>query len=237
MKKMITLVLVACMLCAMMVPALAANFTPSVSGKPAPVLKPLDEDAMAIIRFDDPDQDDDGTDDGDDNEDVKIPFGALIITPVSEKDEAPQAIKETLEWAYEDIKSKTSLSELSAADEINSALEEMGKDLTVDDMVVRDLFDARLVGIYEDMLPAPGKSIEICFDLQLDPDQTLIVISSLDNETWYCVDPANVVINEDGSVTVRFAELCAIAFLVDGAEIVIDPNAEDTVVSPQTGEF
>lgn len=234
MKKLVSLILIAVLLVAAMAPAFAANFTPSVSGKPAPDTVPVPgdngEEYDAIIG------------NGGNLVSGVIP-GGLIVTPVSKRDEAPnQDISDSLNEAYEQIKNSDSPADLPAGnggtvgDKIDEVLSDMGSDLKADDLVVRDLFDVSMTDEYENQL-TDGNYVEITFDLGLDPDQELIVLQSSDKETWEVLDPSNVVINEDGSVTVRLYKLGVLAFLVDGEAIFLDPSAEDTVASPQTGEF
>lgn len=232
MKKLISLILVAILMFAVMAPAFAEQFTPSVSGKPAPSVKPVPgEDGEEF----------EGVIGNNGNLVSGVGGGNLIVTPVSKRDEAPNKdISDALNKAYDQIKNSDSVGDLPAGngntieDDINDAL--AGSGLTADDMVVRDLFDVSLTDEYKNQI-TNGNYLEVTFDLGLKPGQTLIVLQSSDKENWEVLDPSNVIINEDGSVTVRLYKLGVLAFLVDGTEIIIDPSADDTVVSPQTGEF
>jgi len=123
-----------------------SNFTPSVSGKPAPdVVPPSGADPDIIARI------------YNENDELisEVPDeGWLVITPVSRRDTAEdKEVRERLEWAYNQIQTTPRLGDLDdeagdgIGDEIDKVLDKTGfDDLDSDDMIVRDLFDATLYG-------------------------------------------------------------------------------------------
>jgi len=213
-----------------------SNFTPSVSGKPAPdVVPPSGADPDIIARI------------YNENDELisEVPDeGWLVITPVSRRDTAEdKEVRERLEWAYNQIQTTPRLGDLPSETagegvgaQIDSVLDRTGfADLTSDDLIVRDLFDASLYGDeYVDALNDDGHYIEITFDLGVDPDDPLVILITNDNKTWQVLDPSCYVINPDGSVTMQLEELGAIAILVDAEDLVVDENT--SVKSPKTGE-
>jgi len=212
-----------------------SNFTPSVSGKPAPdVIPPKGAEEGIIARIYDEE----------DKLVSEVPDeGWLVITPVSRRDTAEdKEVRERLEWAYNQIQTTPRLGDLDdeagdgIGDEIDKVLDKTGfDDLDSDDMIVRDLFDATLYGTeYVDALNDDGHYIEITFDLKVDDDDPLVILITNDNKTWQVLDPDNYTINADGSVTMFLEELGTLAVLVDSEKQTADK--ESGTKSPKTGE-
>lgn len=222
-KKLSSLLLAGILALSMSVPALAAEFTPSVESKAAPeVVTQTDSsgnECAAIIY------------DADGKELVSVPTGDLIVTPVSVTDEASDETKEVLEAAYEQLKSVSSLAELSS--DLESIIKEVSTDLTLDDLVVRDLFDVTVTGTYAEYLSQDGSSISIRFKLSADAESLAAVLHNLEGTTWETVSNDRITRNTDYTADVVFYSLSPVAFLFDAGKLSVDPNAPD---SPQTGE-
>ncbi len=222
-KKVVSAFLMVCLLAAITSTALAANFTASVTGKQAPAVSAettqSGEQAAAIIR------------DAQGSEVMGVPFGELIVTPVSEAHEADEDIKTRLIDAYDQILNVETLDELN--DELVHALTRLSDEVGVEDLVVRDLFDVTVRGTYKEALDIDGNSITVTFDLGIDPDSLLMVLHNIQGVEWETVPENRIQRGEDGSVSVTFYSLSPVAFVVDSAKIVVDPNAPS---SPQTGE-
>lgn len=215
--------------------ASTGNFTPSVSGKAAPDLITPEGAAEGIIAriYDE--------------NDVLISEvpdeGWLVVTPVSRRNSAEdKEVRERLEWAYNQIQTTKRLGDLTSengtgiADGINAVLTESGfNDLTSDDMIVRDLFDASLYGDeYLRTLNDEGHYIELRFDLKMNANDPLVILITNDNKTWRVLDWSDYTVNADGSVTLYLDELGVIAVLVDSEEQTIEK--ENAAKSPKTGE-
>lgn len=222
-KKIFALFLAVAMITAMSIPAMAAEFTPSVEAKPAPeVVTQTDSngnECAAIIY------------DADGNEIAGVPSGDLIVTPVSADDASSAEIKEKLDAAYEQLQSVSSLTELSA--DLETVIKEVSPDLTVDDLVVRDLFDVTVSGTYAEYLSQEGNSITIRFKLSADADSLAAVLHNMEGTTWETVTNDRITRNDDYTADVVFYDLSPVAFLFDAGKLSVDPNAPD---SPQTGE-
>ena len=210
------------------------SFTPSITGKAAPdVIAPDKKDTSIIaLIYNELDQ-----------LISKVPDeGYLVITPVSRRTVAEdKEVRERLEWAYNQIITTPRIgnlpagSNLSVAAGIDAVLDASGfADLTSDDMIVRDLFDASLYGTeYVSALREEGHYIEIIFDLKVDPNDPLVILLTNDNKTWKVLDWSAYEINPNGTVTVRLEEMGALAILVDAESSTTDGS---DVKSPKTGE-
>lgn len=223
-KKLSSLLLAGILALSMSVPALAAEFTPSVESKAAPeVVAQTDSsgnECAAIIY------------DADGKELIGVPTGDLIVTPVSSTNETASAeTKKALDDAYEQLKSVSSLAELSS--DLESIIKEVSADLTLDDLVVRDLFDVTVTGTYAEYLSQDGSSISVRFKLSADAESLAAVLHNVEGTTWETVSNDRITRNTDYTADVVFYSLSPVAFLFDAGKLSVDPNAPD---SPQTGE-
>ena len=219
-KISVTLVAIA-MVAAMAVPAFAADFTSSVTGKSAPetvtTTNSSGETVAAIIY------------DANGKEVASIPVGSLTVTPVSEAKTANASVSKQLTAAYEQLQT-TPLDSIAPA--LTESVKTYSPQMTVEDLVVRDLFDVSLDNSAKEQLAKNGNAIKIQFALNLPSDALLLVLHNTEGTAWELIADNKVVRNSDGSVTVEFDSLSPIAFLTDGGSLATDPNAP---TSPQTG--
>lgn len=222
-KKIFTMFLSIALATVLSIPAMAAEFTSSVEAKPAPeIVAQTDSkgnECAAIIY------------DAEGKEVTGVPSGDLIVTPVSADSAPSPEIKEKLEAAYEQIRSVSSLTELS--EELEPVIKEVSPSLTVDDLVVRDMFDVTVSGTYADYLSQEGHSISIRFNLSADANSLAAVLHNIAGSTWETVSNDRITRNSNRTADVVFYELSPVAFLFDSEKLNIDPNAP---ASPQTGE-
>lgn len=220
MKKITVTLLALTMIVTMSITAMAAGFTPSIEGKEAPktisVTNAAGETVAAIIY------------DANGKEVASIPVGALTVTPVSAAQQADAAIKNSLTAAYDQLNS-TALDTI--VPELGKAVQNYSAEMTIEDLVVRDLFDVSLDEAAMQQFRESGNTIKIQFDVNLPSDTLLLVLHNIEGTSWELISDEKVVRNGDGSVTVEFDSLSPIAFLTDGGSIAVDPNAPD---SPQT---
>ena len=73
--------------------------------------------------------------------------------------------------------------------------------------------------------------LEITFDMGLQPDDTLIVVCASGIEYWHVMDAENVIINQDGTVTLRMKHPAVLALMVERAG-TININAAELVTAP-----
>ncbi|NCB93991.1 MAG: hypothetical protein EOM40_15740 [Clostridia bacterium] len=222
-KKIMGLFLATVLMVTMSNSAMAAEFTPSVEGKPAPeVVTQTGKDGKeyAAIIYD-----------ANGNEMVGVPAGNLTVTSVAGKDSASPEIQKKLDEAYEQLKSVNSLTELS--DQLESVIKEISPDLTVEDLVVRDLFDVSVPSEYEEYLKKEGASLSVRFKLSAEAEALAAVLHNTEGTEWETVSNDRITRNKDLTADVVFYGLSPVAFLYDAGQLDVDPNAPD---SPQTGE-
>lgn len=209
----------------------AVNFNPSVEQKPAPTVDTVTDangnEVSAIIR----DQN------GEEVHGVSIDSGELIVTPISQASQAAQAISEMLTNAYEQIQQADTIADLVPDVDVASLLTAMGSGSSVEDLVVRDVFDVSVSGEAAEFLAQEGNTITFRFQLNIAPSSTLLVLHNYEGSNWEVIDDDKVVINNDGSVDVTFESLSPVAFVVDQTETYTSASTDaDAPTSPQTGD-
>ena len=230
MKKFASLLMAALLMVAMALPASAAvNFVDSVEQKPAPSVETVTDasgnEVSAIIQ------------DANGNEVHGVTAEQMSITPVSGAASAPAEIREQLEAAYEQIQNAASVADLVPDVDVASLLSAMGSSSSVEDLVVRDVFDVSVSGEAAEFLAQEGNAITIRFQLNIAPSSTLLVLHNYEGSNWEVIDDDKVVINNDGSVDVTFDSLSPVAFVVDQTETDTSASTDDDApTSPQTGD-
>ena len=224
MKKIAAFLLTAVLVLGSSMSVMAADFTPSVTQKEAPevkVMKMADgTEVYGIFR------------DKDGKEIAGLKRGDIIITPVAKRDSASAQIKKNLDEAYDCIQKAKNTTDLYA--KMAEVLKKAGSDATPDDLVVSDLFDVTFTDGYGGYMDVEGNTLTLTFDVKKTPGQTLVILTRCDGVNWEPVDPKNVTINADGTVTVTFEKFCPVAFLTDVASVSADPNGP---TSPQTNDI
>ena len=174
MKKIVVILSAILLVVALAVPSFAAGFTPSVEQKGAPtVVSATDADGNAFAD------------------------GEVIVTPVSAADSADAAIADGLKAAYEQIKAAATLTDIAPS--IGDYLKEIGSEASVEDLVVRDLFDVSVTGA-----AAESGSVTVRFNLGLSQSATLIVLHNYEGSNWEIIPKDRVKQNADGTVDVTF---------------------------------
>ena len=180
------------------------TFTPSVTGTLTPSVVPEDTSVATIG--------------GENQEDESVPDSNYVkVTTPSASSEDLRAY-EQLAAAQDAImaneagalKSKNG----TLAAELDAALKAMGLALTNDQLTVKELFAVNTYGEYADALDGTNY-MEMTLGANLDPNQPVVVIFSADSETWEVLPADAVVLNADGSVTLRLPAMGTVAFLVE----------------------
>lgn len=201
MKKIICLMTVLLLCASLVVPAFAAedDFVPSIAYKPDPEVVPVvdenGEEHIGVIL----DNDGEVVD--------YVDHGCLMVTPIAdvwdEEIEVSDNVEELLLFVYNGLGDGS----------LNIPYEELEvADLDVDNMVIRDLFDARWIcEEHGKMVEAEGVTFEITFDLGVVADAQIYVMTyDEDTKEWSPI--VKTVNNGDGTVTCTFEHLCAVAF-------------------------
>ena len=215
MKKIICLLTVLVLCMSLVVPAMAAedDFVPSITYKPNPEIVPVTDEAgeeyIGVIR----DQDGEILD--------YVGHGCLRITPIAhvwdEEIEVDQVIEDLLLFVYDSLNDGSMV----------IPYEKHEADLNADNMVIRDLFDARWVcEEHRKMIEEEGITFEIKFDLGVVAEAEIFVMT-YDEETKEWSPIVETVNNGDGTVTCTFEHLCAIEFSMPVAAAMPSAPAED----------
>lgn len=217
MKKFICLLTVLVLCMSLVVPAFAAegDFVPSITYKPNPEIVPVpdapEEDTIGVIR----------------NKDGEIidyvGRDCLMVTPIAhvwdEEIEVAPVVEELLLFVYGALNDGS----------MTIPYEKHEADLNADNMVIRDLFDAKWVcEEHRKMVEEEGVTFEITFDLGVVADAEIFVMT-YDEETKEWDPIVKTVNNGDGTVTCTFEHLCAIEFSMP---IAAAPSAPSENVEP-----
>ena len=206
MKKIIALIVALLTVCSLAAPAMAAEaeavaagFTPSIAYKPEPEIIPIVDDEGVEYQ---------GVLTDEAGEVVAyVEEGNLLVTPIAhvwdEEVEVPQEVEELLTFVYEELGS----GEMELPYELFTTAQ-----LDADNMVIRDLFDARWVDEHLSEAVSPdGVVLELTFDLGVAPNAEIYVMTYDEAaDKWEPI--VSTVNNGDGTVTCVFEHLCAIAF-------------------------
>lgn len=198
MKKVIACITALLLCMTMAVPVFAeAEFTPSVTNKPAPEVVPvMDPDgnpAIGVIL--------------DDNGQIigYVYEGCLVVTAVADA-ETSTLIPEDSRDVFLDVYNKLTNGQMTIPYEKHNA------GLNAGDMVIRDLFDASFIcEEHPKMLEPEGVAFQITFDLGVAENVDVYTMSYIDGEWAPIVSTVN---NGDGTVTCTFEKLCPVEFSV-----------------------
>ena len=212
-KKIIVFILTVLIISSLVTPAFATenSFVPSITYKPEPEIKPVEdengEEKVAIVR-------------NEQDEIVSyIDDGCLRITPIAhvwdDSIDVPVEVDRLLRFVYNNLNEGT----------MELPYEKFDEGLNSQDMVIRDLFDARwYCEEHPEMVAPDGVLVELTFDLGV-PADTEIFVMTYDEETEEWEPIVSTVNNGDGTVTCTFEHLCAIAFAMPLTTAVV-PESE-----------
>lgn len=198
MKKILACVIALVMLMGLCIPALAVHEVPSVTKDPAPqvvpVIDPDGKPAVGVIR----DEEGDILD--------YVYTDCLIVTAVADalaSTEIPDYARELLLDVYAKLTEGT----------MKLPYEKFNAGLDAAKMVIRDLFDATFLCVeHPDMLEPAGVVLEITFDIGVEADKDVYVMT-YKNQDWNPI--VSCVNNGDGTVTCLFDHLCPVSFSVE----------------------
>lgn len=212
MRRMVSFLLILAFCLSLACPAFAAeeNFVPSIAYKPEPEIVPvIDEEgneALGVIL---------------DAEGEIIDYvepECLDVTPIAhvwdKREDVPPEVEELLLFVYDGLND----------DSIEISYDMFDAALNSDDMVIRDLFDARwYCEEHPEMVEPEGVTFEITFDLGIGPDIE-IYVATYDEQTGMWEPVVKTVNNGDGTVTCTFEHLCAISFSIPMAAAGMTPS-------------
>ena len=210
-------------------PVEADNFTASATGKPAPGVELIPgEDGETYVG-----------EIGNNNDETRVLVPnrnyVLVTAPVESTFNPDVQTYEHLAWAYNSIMLADNVGTLPSeqagtiAADLDALLQAMNAGLTHDQLVVKDLFEVSAYGDYLDYLYDDAYYLEMTFVTDVDPDKTVVVIHSYDSVLWHVHPAEDVVVHEDGKVTLRMYDLGTVAVLVEAEDAV---SMENAVQSP-----
>lgn len=184
--------------------AFAGNTTPSVEQKPAPsVVTPTTEvDGKPAVVVTDKDG---NVMEADDPEVVQV-------TPMADAEDQDPEVKKQMEEAYTEIAEAESLVEVAPA--LTEVMEEMEIETPAEDLVVRDVINLEVSDKLAEALKEEGNTLDMTFEMELEEGQSLIVMVKGPDGEWIVIPAENVVVNDDGTVTVGFTAVGVVAFVV-----------------------
>lgn len=231
MKKVLTVFLVFLMVGCLAIPCFAAEdneFTPSISGMVAPVLRPVGgssaTDGVAEIWY---------VDDEDHILEIVIPRSYISITPYADADKVGGKIGEDLKKAYAEIVDAECLGELHNG--LDALVKEMYPTASCDDLIATDLFDMTLVHDPHHERVQDGEAyLRVRFDIGKTAGEPnpIVLHRPSDEIGWMVVDPDRVIDMGDGTVRVDFETLCPIAFLAVRADAAIPAPTPESCGCP-----
>ncbi len=220
MKKGIRILAAVLVVMTLAVSVYAEKFTPSVEQKGAPAIAVFKDgnqnDVVAMIH------------DGAKKDVAGVPTGKLTVTPYADAKKAGPEVEKMLVAAYKQVAEAENLSGLSK--ELPAVLaqvkEKLGlKDLKVENLVVRDLFDISLDSELKEEYLKEGNTISVTFQLNMKPSEALLVLHNYEADKWETIADDRVERHENGDVTVTFDSLSPVAFVVDGTPYGVQPEA------------
>lgn len=242
MKKLVSLILVALMLLSLGLSTSAASAKPSVEVNPAPAIEPVkDEKTQKPKVTQDGDivvaevwQDAKISSTKQDKKDQDVIEIELAITSYAEavKGEKPadsDSLKAKM-WttstkilvdAHESMTAVEVIADVNGEKsdlkaELDNRAKEVNKDYTADNYIVTSLFD---MAVDEEEYAARMKSddfyLRVTFKTHFDANKPApaVIYRCEGDADWSIVDAKDVTVNKDGTLTVNFDHLCAIAFL------------------------
>lgn len=195
MKKILSLMMVLVLCLSMSVTALAAdNYVPSIGDKQEPDIV-VDGDVVATIEK---------YPDGTILDDVTVQDACLIVTSVATAqagtNNIPADAKALLLDVYQKLVDGT----------MKIPYEDLGKDPSA--MEIRDLFDVTLLCEEHTKQLEEGNVLKVTFDLGVKSGEAVYAMVYVDGQ-WKKVP--SCVNNGDGTVTVKFSEICPVVFCVE----------------------
>lgn len=197
MKKILSLVMVLALCLSMGATVLAAdNYVPSIGDKQEPDIV-VDGDTVAVIEE---------YPEGKHLDDITVQDACLIVTSVATAqagtNNIPADAKALLLDVYQKLVDGT----------MKIPYDDLGKDPSA--MEIRDLFDVTLLcEEHTKMLEEGSNVLKVTFDLGVKSSETVYAMVYVDGQ-WKKVP--SCVNNGDGTVTVKFSEICPVVFCVEG---------------------
>ena len=112
--------------------------------------------------------------------------------------------------------------------DLESCAKEYSPEITVDDLVIRDLFDISVISDYQDYLAVDGSTITIRFNLCIDAQSLVAILFSEDGVTWEIISEDNIIRNSDSTLDVFLFSEGVLALTFDSQKLTDNQCASHT---------
>ena len=209
MKRIISVVLAVLIFASLVFTAFAAEgvFTPSVTAKPAPEVVTKNEVAGApVVEI------------VNDKDETVATYDVVnvVVTPVSkvEDETVAEEVRTVLADTYKelsapDVKLAEAMPALTEVVAEAAKADETLKNLDVNTLVVKDLFDVAVSEELSKTLEVEGNFLSVTLDAKVAENQFIVVMVLVDGE-WV---PVDFVVNEDGTITCKMNVVGVVAIL------------------------
>lgn len=221
MKKVFAIILAIMVVMTAAIPASAASdsFVPSIEQKDGPkIISQTDSkgnEVYAIIY------------DKDGHEIIGVPEDSIIITPISGAANSEKIIKDALEYAYQQIKDADNIGDLTS--EVNDYIKKNYPEMSLNDLLVSQLFDIRLTDEYSKHLTDGSY-----FRIKLDFGESFLFYLMSYDKTWSIAKDYKM---EGGVVTLDLSGATQIALVKSNYTPAVSDKNNAQTTSPQTGNY
>lgn len=144
------------------------------------------------------------------NENVVLNEDDIQIVTLSAQDKMTDEQKEEMTRAYDALES----GDLSKAiPNLNTVLNDADMGITADDLAIIDMAFVVVSDDVKVRLADENAKISVSLKLDVDTKDALVVLSFVDNK-WDVVPFENVIVNDDGTVTITMDNVGLIAFAI-----------------------
>ncbi len=239
MKKIASVILAIAIMLTMSTSVLAANFVDSIEAKPAPKVVEIEDNSKfyGALLIDDQNQSTKSGASLYDENAGSVGLEFVVISAAEKSQAALPAITKKIEDAEKQIKAVKNLGELTSG--IDKSIQKVidafygnSKDkISINDLVISDLFDASLIANKAQLESVPsGQKVRFMLKPSFTEDDFFVLLHNTDGSNWEVVD--DVKWTPEGNLLVTADSLSAFAIAVPkNADLPVDPNAPD---SPQT---
>jgi hypothetical protein len=154
-----------------------------------------------------------------------IPINEIIITP----DELTGNLSPADKVAYDQAKAELTASDSNYSKDLATFLSKNYPKITSGNIVVRDIFD---ISVTRDLSFGNGQKLELTLDGNYKQGDTLVVIVyNKETNKWDFIEPSDVKVNADGTMTVKFPHLSPVAVLyAENASVEKNSNMSSLLI-------
>lgn len=127
---------------------------------------------------------------------------------------------------YEKAKAELTAADSQYSKDLAEHLTKNFPGIDAKNVVVRELFD---ISLSDNVAFEEGQKLELTFDSKYKSDDTvMVIVYNKESSKWDFIDPEDILINPDGTLTVNFPHFSPVAFLV------VDKEASTATATVET---